>query len=195
MRIKRICIYCGSSTTASKTYLDAAANFARLCVERGYEIVYGAGALGLMGATANAALAAGGKVIGVVPKQFVKEVVHQGLTEKIFVDSMRERKRKMIELADAFVALPGGYGTLDEVIEVLTLSQLGALKTPCGFLNVKNFYDKFFDFLEHSVKENLLIKEHKDLALISEDANELLNLIENYTAPKQNIWWDENLKK
>lgn len=193
--IKKICIYCGSSHDVSETYAAAAAEFARAAVGRGCGIVYGAGSRGLMGVVADAALGAGGHVTGVVPRQFEKEVVRDGLSETIFTDSMSERKRIMLELSDAFAALPGGFGTLDEITEALTLLQLGAIGKPCGFLDTGGYYGKFFEFLENATAEKFITPPHRDMALHSEDPNALLDMLENYRRPHEKLWWNESLKR
>ena len=189
----KLCVYCGSSNEVPKRYVDTAKVFVQAAVARGYDIVYGAGSCGLMGVVANAALEAGAHVTGVVPHQFVKEVVHQNLSEKILTNSMSERKRVMLDISDAFVALPGGYGTLDEISEALILLQLGAFKKPCGFLNTNNFYDKLLEFFDVCVTEKFVSPMHREMALMTEDPNELLDKIQNYSRPEEKLWWNEKL--
>jgi uncharacterized protein (TIGR00730 family) len=189
----KLCIYCGSAFDIPQNYADAAADFVRLAVARGFDIVYGAGSCGLMGIVADAALEAGGHVTGVVPRQFEKEVVHQGLSETIFTSSMSERKRVMLEVSDTFVALPGGYGTLDEITEALTLLQLGAIEKPCGFLNTNAYYKNFFLFLDNAVSERFISRMHRGMALLSEDPSILLDMIQRYKRPHEKLWWNENL--
>ena len=187
----KLCIYCGSSTETPQRYIDAAKIFVNAAVTRGYDIVYGAGSCGLMGVVANAALEAGAHVTGVVPHQFVKEVVHNGLSETIFTDSMSERRRIMLEISDAFVALPGGYGTLDEISEALIMLQLGIFKKPCAFLNTNNYYDKLLEFFDNCVAEKFVAPMHREMALMNENPNELLDKIQNYSRPEEELWWKE----
>lgn len=190
----KLCIYCGSAFKIPAAYAEAAAEFARLAVGRGFDIVYGAGSCGLMGVVADSAMAAGGRVTGVVPRQFEKEVVHTGISETIYTNSMMERKRVMLEISDAFAALPGGYGTLDEITEALTLLQLGAIEKPCGFLDVRGYYGKFFDFLDNAEAEQFISPMHRQMALVSEDPAGLLDMLKNYKRPKEKLWWNESLK-
>lgn len=190
-KIKKVCVYCASSPLAPKVYLDAAKDCAEALVREGFEIVYGGGSLGLMGAVANAALAAGGKVTGVVPRQFTKEVVLESVSEKILVGSMSERKLKMIELSDAFVALPGGYGTLDEITETLTLLHLGVIDKPSIFLNTNNYYKDFFNFLENAVREKIITRPHKEMALLAENSSDLIKQMISFKRPEEELFWHE----
>ena len=154
MELKAICVYCGSSPGASPLYIQAAQDLGREIAERGIRLVYGGASVGLMGAVAKAALAAGGKVTGIIPRAlFEQEVAFKNLDDLIVVDSMHIRKAKMAELADGFIALPGGYGTFDEFFEVLTWAQLGLHAKPCGLLNINHYYDHLLAFLDHSVNE------------------------------------------
>lgn len=162
---------------------------ARLLAGRGIEIVYGGGAVGLMGALADTALEASGRVTGVIPQALVhKEIGHRGLTELRVVGSMHERKMLMAELADAFVALPGGIGTLEEVIEVLTWTQLGLHRKPCALLDVAGFYAPLRAFLDHAVTEGFLSAEHRRMLLVDDDAETLLHRIERWEAPSLAKW-------
>ncbi len=186
--LKKIAVYCGAAN-ASEIYMQAAYDFGKFLAMENIELVYGAGSVGLMGALANGALANGGKVTGVVPRQFVKEVVHQNLTEVIYTDSMSSRKKIMLELADANVALAGGYGTLDEICEALVLLQLGALNAPCAFLNTNKFYDKFFDFLKNAQKEGFLTQNHLEMAILEENPKSLIENLSNYKRPVEKLYW------
>ncbi len=161
VQMSRICVYAGSSFGASEDYSNAAAAFGAACARRGLGIVYGGGGVGLMGVLADAALAAGGEVIGVIPQAMIaEERAHRGLTKLIAVDSMHERKRRMAELSDAFAALPGGIGTLEEVIEVFTWLQLGLHLKPVGLLNSDGFYDPLLHLLAHMRDEQFLTPAH-----------------------------------
>jgi uncharacterized protein (TIGR00730 family) len=173
--MKRICVYAGSSFGASPDYSAAAAAFGATCARRGLTIVYGGGNVGLMGVLANAALAAGGKVIGVIPRKMIaEERAHHGLTELIAVETMHERKHRMSQLADGFVALPGGIGTLEEVTEMYTWLQLGLHLKPVGVLNVLGFYDRLLAFLAHMRDEQFLTASHHAMLTVATDAETLL---------------------
>lgn len=173
--VRSICVFCGSQPGRGSAYTDAARDFGRLLAERGIRIVYGAGNVGLMGVLADAALAAGGQVVGVIPQRLVdRELAHQRLTELRIVTSMHERKALMAELSDAFVAMPGGLGTYEELCEVLTWSQLGIHNKPCGCLNVNGYYDPLTAMLDHAVGEGFLGAGQRKLLIMSSDADELL---------------------
>jgi uncharacterized protein (TIGR00730 family) len=172
----RICVYSGSSFGASREYAAAAATFGAACARRGLAIVYGGGSVGLMGVLADSALAAGGQVIGVIPHAMIaEERGHHGLTELFPVDSMHERKLRMAQLSDGFVALPGGIGTLEEVIEVFTWLQLGLHLKPVGLLNVAGFYDPLLRVLDHIRDEQFLTPEHHAMLAVERDAEALLD--------------------
>ena len=176
--MRRICVYAGSSFGASKVYAEAAAAFGESCAKRGLGIVYGGGSVGLMGVLADAALQAGGEVIGVIPRAMIaEERAHHGLTELIAVGTMHERKHRMAELSDAFVALPGGIGTLEEVIEVFTWLQLGLHLKPVGILNVAGFYDPLLQLLEKMTDQHFLTKEHRSMLTIGSDVGDFLDRI------------------
>ena len=172
----RICVYAGSSFGASAEYAAAAAAFGRACARRGLGIVYGGGRVGLMGVLADAALAAGGEVIGVIPHALAaRELSHLTLTELIPVDSMHERKHRMAQLADSYVALPGGIGTLEEVIEIFTWLQLGIHLKPVGLLNVGGYYDPLLHFLDHMRNEEFLSPAHRALLAVDPEPESLLD--------------------
>lgn len=180
MTLKRVCVYCGSREGSRPDYADAARAFGAALARRGIELVYGGGRVGLMGLVANAVLAQGGHVIGVIPQALVsKEVAHLDLKDLRVVGSMHERKALMAELSDGFVALPGGFGTFEEIFEVLTWSQLRLHQKPCGFLNVEGFYDALFSFLDHAEKEQFIRARLRALVLVETNAERLLDLLTN----------------
>jgi uncharacterized protein (TIGR00730 family) len=163
---KRICVFCGSSPGVRESYAAATVSLARTLVTSGISIVYGGGNVGLMGILADTAIAAGGKVIGVIPRSLVaKEVAHARLSELRVVDSMHERKAVMADLADGFIALPGGYGTLEEFCEILTWTQLGLQRKPCGLLNVDGYYDCLLHLFDHAVAEQFLKPVHRKIVI------------------------------
>jgi uncharacterized protein (TIGR00730 family) len=173
--VKSVCVYCGSNTGTDPVYLEATQHMARTFAARGLRIVYGGAHVGLMGALADTALAAGGEVVGVIPQLLVdREVAHTGLTELQVVGSMHERKARMAELSDAFVALPGGIGTLEELIEVYTWSFLGIHEKPLGVLNTAGYYDGLSAFLDHASGEGFLRPEHRAKLVVAPDAEALL---------------------
>lgn len=179
MSIKTICVYCGSSLGTSQKNIDAAKNFGSLMVEQGITLVYGGGNIGLMGVIANEVLQLGGQVIGVIPQQLAdRELAHDKLSALHIVSDMHERKATMASLADAFIALPGGMGTLEELFEMLTWSQLGLHNKPIGLLNVDGFYDHLISLLEHMATQEFLRIEHKNLLLIETSPHKLLNALQ-----------------
>jgi hypothetical protein len=183
--LKRICVFCGSSSGVHPVYAQAAQAVGRLLWRRGIELVYGGGNVGLMGMLADACLAEGGRVIGVIPQALVdKEVAHLGLTELRVVSSMHERKAIMADLSDAFVALPGGYGTWEELFEMLTWSQLGIHQKPCGILNVNGYYDPLLELADKAVSEGFLREVNRDLLLSDDDLERFLDRLSAYSVPK-----------
>ena len=186
--MKRVCVYAGSSFGASPKYAELAAELGRACAERGIGIVYGGGSVGLMGMLADAALAGGGEVIGVIPRVMVaEERGHHGLTQLIPVDSMHERKFQMAQLSDAFIALPGGIGTLEEVVEVFTWLQLGIHLKPVGILNAHGFYDQLLGFFDHLLAEEFLAPVHRGMLTVADTANGMLTALaetEHIRVPK-----------
>lgn len=188
-----ICVFSGSSMGARGVYAQAAAALGMEIAARGYGLVYGGASVGLMGVVADAVLAAGGPVTGVIPQAlYSREVAHGGLSELRVVDSMHERKAQMADLASAFVALPGGMGTLEETFEVLTWAQLGIHQKPCGLLNVAGYYDPMLAFLEHSVSERFIREEHRSLLLAEDDAGALLDAFAGYHALRAEAWLDSS---
>lgn len=172
----RICVFCGSSEGARPDYADAARAVGTELARRGFGLVYGGGSVGLMGVVADTVLAHGGEVVGVIPKALAsKELAHAGLTELRVVESMHERKATMAALADAFIALPGGLGTLEETLEIVTWVQLGIHDKPIGVLNVAGYYDGLLKLLAHAVREGFLRREYFDLLLFGDAPAELLD--------------------
>lgn len=187
--MRRVCVYCGSSAGGRPEYLAAARELGESLARRGLGLVYGGASVGLMGAVADAALAAGGEAVGVIPEALLaRELAHDGLTELHVVASMHERKALMSELADAFVALPGGLGTLEELAETLTWAQLGLHRKPSGLLDVAGYYDALVAFLDHAVREGLLRREHRALLLVADRADELLDRLAGYEPPLLAKW-------
>lgn len=173
--MKSVCVYCGSSFGTDPVYLDATRELARTFAERGIRVVYGGASVGLMGALADATLEAGGDVVGVIPQQLVdREIAHQGLTELHVVQTMHQRKALMAELSDAFVALPGGIGTLEELIEIWTWSQLRLHSKPLAVLNVDGYYDRLAAFLDHSVAQGFQHPSERAKLVMAADPGELL---------------------
>lgn len=191
--LKKIAVYCGASR-GSDVFMSAARDFGEILARDNIELVYGAGSVGLMGALADSVLENGGSVTGVVPRQFSREVVHQNLTRVIYTNSMGERKKIMLEISDANVALAGGFGTLDEISEAMVLLQLGALNSPCGFLNTNGFYDKLFEFFKDAKKENFLSEIHFGMALKDENPKRLLEKLRSYKRPKEKLYWNNSQK-
>ena len=192
MALKKICVYCGSSNGKNPAYKQAAAQLGQAMQQRGIGLVYGGAAVGVMGAVANAVLDAGGEVIGVIPKSLaVKELAHQQLTELHVVESMHERKAMMAELSDGFIALPGGWGTLEELFEMLTWAQLGFHQKPCGLLNIEGYYDGLFDFLDNAFEQEFVNELYRPMLLKALQPNALLDQFASYTAPVVKKWVDE----
>ena len=189
--MKRVLVFCGSSPGRLPEYPEAAAELGRLLAARGLETVYGGASVGLMGALADGALAAGGAVIGVIPNRLLEaEVAHTGLTKLHVVETMHERKALMAELSDAVIALPGGTGTLDELFELFTWSQLGLHRKPLGVLDVAGYYEPLLSFLEHAVNERFLRAEHLGALIVSRDAPALLDQLASYRPRRVDKWLD-----
>ncbi len=190
-QIRALCVFCGSSRGARPEYLAAAHEVGGLLADRGIHLVYGGGNVGLMGAVADAALAAGGEVTGVIPEDLVTwEVAHTRLTRLVVVRTMHERKALMADLSDATLALPGGFGTLDELCEALTWSQLGIQGRPIGLLNVAGFFDPLLTLFEHAVSEGFVRPQHQALAITDEDPRRLLGRLTDWQAPETLRWID-----
>lgn len=189
--MERICVYCGSNPGRDEVYLDAAEELGRLLAEREIGVVYGGASVGMMGAMADAALDAGGEVIGVIPDALLeREVAHDGLTDLHVVGSMHERKREMVELADGFVALPGGLGTLEEIFEVLTWAQLGFHEDPCGLLDVADYYANLVAHLDGATEAGFVREHHREMILIESEPATLLDRFEAYEPPQVEKWLD-----
>ena len=175
MTPRAVCVFCGSQPGARPAYLDAARELGALLARRGVAVVYGGGHVGMMGALADSALAAGGRVIGVIPEHLMRpEVAHQGLTELLVVDSMHTRKRVMASRSDAFIVLPGGYGTFEEMFEMVTWCQLQLHAKPVGLVNVDGYFDHLLAFLQHAAQQDFIRPQHRDLLLVGATAAGLL---------------------
>lgn len=182
--MKRICVFCGSRPGVRPAYRAAAEAVGGLLAERGIELVYGGGNVGLMGIVADACLAAGGRVVGVIPRALLEwEVGHEGLTRLEVVDSMHTRKARMAELADGFIALPGGLGTFEELFEILTWAQLGFHSKPVGLLNVDAYYQPLVQMMERGVAEGFMKAENRGLLLVEDNAQALLRTMGAYHPP------------
>lgn len=193
--MKRICVFCGSSSGSDPVYAGHARNLGKLMALRGIELVYGGGNVGLMGVLADSALEHGGKVIGIIPKSIADlEIAHLGLTELEIVDNMQERKHRMGELSDGFIALPGGFGTLDELSEALTYNQLRIYDKPVGLLNVNNYFDGLLNFFNHCVNEKFVRPEHRDNIMVADEAKDLLAAMEAFK-PVMIKKWIEDIRE
>lgn len=191
--MKRICVYCGANPGARPAYVEGAQALGRTLAERGIGVVYGGGNVGLMGCLADATLAAGGEVIGVIPEALLeKELAHRGLTELHVVASMHERKTMMAELADAFIAMPGGFGTFEELCEALTWTQLGIHEKPCGLFNIEGFYDALISLLERATTDRFLRMEHRAILLEGTTPEAILAKIEAFRMPVAEKWIDQS---
>lgn len=193
--MKRVCIYCGSKTGDHPAYREAAVELGRQLVEHKLELVFGAGSIGLMGVVADTVLSgggtliAGGTVIGVIPKFLSgREVMHQTMSETHIVESMHERKALMEEMSDAFIALPGGLGTFEELFEILTWSQLGLHRKNIGILNVRGYYDPLLQQIDHAIEEGFVNVDNRNLFVVSEDPAELLDLLAQHSLPEVKRW-------
>lgn len=186
--MKRICVNCGSSPGFDPCYMDMARQLGQSLVNRNYELVYGGADVGLMGQVADTVMKANGTVTGIIPKSFAHKVSHQGLTKLQIVDSMHERKTMMFNLSDAFIALPGGFGTLEEVTEILTWAQLGMHIKPCGLINTDGYFDLLLAFLDNAVLKGFMKQEHREMLLVSKTPEDMLNQIETYKAPNVEKW-------
>jgi uncharacterized protein (TIGR00730 family) len=189
--MRRICVFAGSNAGSHSAYEEAATTLGRELAAQGLGLVYGGARVGLMGRMADAALAHGGEVIGVIPRAIVaREVAHERLTELRVVDSMHERKATMAELADAFVALPGGLGTLEEFFEVLTWAQLGLHRKPCGLLNAQGYFDGLLAFLAHTIDEGFVRAEYGAALAVASTPVDLLDRLGSATPPPVEKWLD-----
>jgi len=183
--VKRLCVFCGANSGHDPRYVDAAAALGRSIAQAGLGLVYGGASIGLMGAVADAALAEGGEVIGVIPQTLVaREVAHHGLSDLRVVTSMHERKALMADLSDGFIALPGGVGTLEELFEVWTWSHLGLHRKPCGLLDVAGFYSGLGRFIDHVQQEGFLRDGVRDMLLMAENPTQMIAAMRAYVAPE-----------
>jgi len=189
MTIKKICVYCGSSAGKDPAYSQAAVKLGQALCARDIGLVYGGAAVGVMGAVADAVLEAGGEAIGVIPGSLaIKEVAHDKLTELHVVASMHERKAMMADLADGFIALPGGWGTLEEIFEVLTWAQLGFHHKPCGLLNIGGYYDGLIGFLENAFEQQFVSQLYRPMLITAHEPTAMLDHFASYEAPKVRKW-------
>ena len=187
--MRRICVYCGSNTGARPLYADAARELADVLVRHDLELVYGGADKGLMGIIANTVLERGGTVHGVIPKLlYEKEIAHQGLTELHVVSSMHARKSMMAALSDGFIAMPGGFGTLEEIIEIVTWGQLRFHDKPCGLLNTDGYFDHLLGYLDHANAEGFLRAENRQMLLSDRSVTGLIQKFERYAAPHVEKW-------
>lgn len=187
--MKRICVFCGSSLGNNVEYSEAAVTLGGLLASRGIALVYGGGNVGLMGVIANAVLDAGGEVIGVIPHSLAqREIEHRGLTQLHVVDSMHTRKAMMADLADAFIAMPGGVGTFEEFFEAVTWTQLGLHRKPCGLLNVAGFYSPLAAFIDQAVSEGFIKPVHRASIVVDDNAERLLDTLAQVTLPDVPKW-------
>jgi uncharacterized protein (TIGR00730 family) len=185
----RLCVFCGSSSGQDPVYREAARSLGETMAAQGIDLVYGGASVGLMGAVADAALAKGGHVIGVMPQALVdKEIAHGGLSDLRVVGSMHERKALMAELADGFIALPGGLGTFEELFEVWTWAQLGYHRKPCALLNAGGFYDKLTDFLDDVVERGFVKPIHRAMLIVENEPSALIEAVRAYEPPTVDKW-------
>lgn len=185
----RLCVFCGSSTGGNPAFAESTRQMGRVLATRGIDVVYGGGNVGLMGVLADSVLEAGGRITGVIPHALVaRELAHQGLTALHVVDSMHERKALMAELADGFLALPGGFGTLEEFAEAVTWTQLGLQAKPCGLLNVAGFYDGLLAFLAHALQQEFLRPTHSQIVVADADPVALLDRLSRWSPPAVTRW-------
>lgn len=190
--MNNICVFCGSSTGKDPVYRSGAAEFGKLLAENGITLIYGGGKVGLMGILADHALAAGGKCIGIIPRSIADlEIAHDHLTELHIVAGMQERKAMMMEISDAFIALPGGLGTLDELAEVLTYNQLRIFDKPVGLLNINGYFNGLLQYFDHGVSERFIRQEHRNNILVSDDPLLLLRKMNDYQPVLIGKWIDE----
>lgn len=193
--LSRVCVFCGSNYGRRSSYLAAARVLGGLLAARRIGLVYGGGNVGLMGALADAVLEGGGEATGVIPGHLVdKELAHRRLTDLRVVHSMHERKALMADLADAFIALPGGFGTLEEFCEVLTWSQLGLHRKPCALLNVDGYYDGLLTLFDHAVREGFVSPDHRQFLLVDDDGERLLDRLSSCALPVLDRWVDRETR-
>ncbi|MDX5422479.1 MAG: TIGR00730 family Rossman fold protein [Hymenobacteraceae bacterium] len=189
--MKSIAVFCGANSGTNAVHVEAATKLGHLMAAQSLRLVFGGGKVGLMGTIADAILAKGGEAVGVIPQSLIdREVAHTGLTEQHVVKTMHERKALMAAKSDAFIAMPGGFGTLDEVNEIITWNQLGIIKKPVAFYNVNGYYDKFLDFIADSVQEGFIKQEYVNNLIVESDAEVLLQKLTKYAAAVSEDWVD-----
>ena len=188
--MQSICVYCGSSDKSDSVYLQAAQHTGQVIANNDLRLIYGGGSTGMMGALANGVLEAGGKVTGVITEQFnTPQLAHAGLTDMVVLKDMHERKARMVALADGFIALPGGFGTLDELFEVLTWAQIGLHTKPVGLLNVEGYFDRLLEFLDNVQTKGFVYAEHRKLYTTADSPQDLLTTLKAYRPPDQLARW------
>lgn len=188
--MQRVCVFCGSKAGTKPLYAEETRRFGQLLVQRSLGLVFGAGHIGLMGVLADEVLRHGGQAIGVIPQALVdKELAHRGLTHLHICETMHQRKALMADLADAFVALPGGYGTADEFFEILTWAQLGLHAKPIGLLNTAGYFDPLLAWVEHTVREGFMRDKHRRLLLVAQEPAALLEALATYTPETPEAKW------
>ncbi len=191
--MKSICVFCGSNPGTNPVYMKTAEKLGLFLAEKGVSVVYGGGRVGLMGQVADTVMENGGKVIGIIPHSLAeKEVAHQGLTELHVVDSMHTRKAMMAEYSDGFIALPGGFGTFEELCEIITWAQLGFHSKPCGFLNIEGYYDPLVELFDKATREKFVRVEHRKLVLIENEIEKIFEAMINYRPPKLEKWLERD---
>lgn len=191
IEMRSIGVFCGANAGINLMYSESAARLGELMAEQGIKLVYGGGNVGLMGVIADAVLAAGGTGIGVIPQSLVdREVAHRGLQELVVVETMHERKAIMAARSDAFIAMPGGFGTFDEICEIITWNQLGIIKKPVAFYNINGYWDKFFEMIDHTVAEGFVKGDQRENLIVESDAEVLLDRIRAYADSTSDYWID-----
>ncbi|MFA9556883.1 TIGR00730 family Rossman fold protein [Evansella sp. AB-rgal1] len=185
---KSICVFCGSNFGVTEIYKQQVIKLGKMLTEKQIGLVYGGGNVGLMGELARSVLEEQGKVIGIIPKKIYENVEHVELTDLVVVDTMHERKAKMYDAADGFIALPGGIGTIEELTEALTWQQLGYHHKPIGVLNINGFFDQLISFFQHQVDQGFIKQEFLEGLIVSDDPKEILSLMEKFTPSKENKW-------
>lgn len=194
--MKKVCVFCGSALGVGDVYLKDAVNLGKALVAGGYELVYGGSNIGLMRVIADTVMKGGGRVTGVMPRVLAgREILHQGITELKLVDSMEERKRVMGQLADGFIAMPGGIGTLDELFEALTWNQLGIVRKPVALLNTDGFYNALCRFLDQVTDQGFIRNEHRASLLVEDDPQKLLKMMDGFLPAETLPGWVEELKR
>ncbi len=188
MKIKSICVNCGSNPGAKPEYMKTAKELGKYLAENEIDLIYGGADVGLMGAVANTVMENGGKAVGVIPESFAHKVAHNNLTELHIVATMHERKSMMFDLSDGVIALPGGMGTIEEIFEVMTWAQLGFHKKPCGLINICGYYDSILNFLDNAVDQQFVRQEHRDMLLVDENPESLIEKFKTYEAPVIEKW-------